>query len=307
VGLGVLAGALAVSCVRGELARTSDVSEVPGRTPTSSFESPPVRFELISDVDRVQPGVMFRLGVLITVEPGWFVHWRHAGGSGQPTTLDLTMPYDFKAGPVSWPTPSGFTGPDGTTRYGYADSVLLTSDIRASNVDEDVYWPLRADVGVMACQSECIETSATLTLDLPHSISGTRLEHFEHLRLFEEWSELMPVPSDGPWKPFATNWTRSSGPTPRDVAHAIVLDWNDPPTAVEWFPSADTAAAFPKTSAETDDRRTRITLERGDQSPQGAARGMVPTRVSGVVGYLNQRGERRGTELSIELSIQTDP
>ena len=176
----------------------STAAPVNAGPPASSYESSPVRLELISDVDRVQPGVAFRLGVLVTLETGWFVHWRYAGVSGQATTVDLTMPYDFEAGPVAWPTPSRFERSDGTTRYGYAERVLLTSVIQASNVGDDVYWPFEADVGLVACATECVSAHATLGLALHHSVSGTRLEHFANRRLFDEWAVRVPTPSDAP-------------------------------------------------------------------------------------------------------------
>ncbi len=292
VAVGLTAGLAGMaSCApdqtRDEPGNTARVNASP---PASSYESSPVRFELISDVDRVQPGVAFRLGVLVTLEPGWFVHWRYAGVSGQATTVDLTMPYDFEAGPVAWPTPSRFERSDGTTRYGYAERVLLTSVIQASNVGDDVYWPFEADVGLVACATECVSARATLGLALHHSVSGTRLEHFVNRRLFDEWALRVPTPSDAPERPFTARFTNQTG----GAAPVLLLRWNDPAASVDWFPLAETDAAFPASIADTEDGLTRITLRHDTAAPHAET-------VGGVVAYVDRGGERRGVELSLPV------
>lgn len=184
VGLALIALPLGLGCVS-DGAQGSAPEESPDPT-VSSYEAPGVRLELVADVDRIQPGVRFRLGLLVTLEPGWFVPARGPQGAGLPA-VELTMPYDFQAGPVRWPAATPLTAPDGTTRQGYRDRVLAVSRIQASNVDADVDWPFRADLDMEVCAAQCVPVRTTLTLLLPHSVSGTRLEHFAHERLFDEW------------------------------------------------------------------------------------------------------------------------
>ena len=42
---------------------------------TGIHSDSPVQTEFLSDVAIVQPGEVFKLGVLLTMEPGWYVHW----------------------------------------------------------------------------------------------------------------------------------------------------------------------------------------------------------------------------------------
>ena len=44
-----------------------------------------------------------KVGVLLEVEPGWHVYWMNPGDSGAPTTVSLTLPPGFTAGPVRFP------------------------------------------------------------------------------------------------------------------------------------------------------------------------------------------------------------
>lgn len=183
-----LALGLCLSCTtEGARDATPEASSTPL---TSSYEAPNVQLELVSDVERIQPGVQFRLGVLVTLEPGCFVPSRGPEGTnaeGMSSAIELTMPYDFVAGSMRWPPAAPVQAPDGTTRPGYRGRLLVVSTIQASNVDADIDWPFRADVNLEVCATECRRLRTTLTLLLPHSVSGTRLEDFAHARLFDEW------------------------------------------------------------------------------------------------------------------------
>ena len=147
--------------------------------------APPVLAELLSDVEIIQPGNVFRLGVRLTMQPGWHVV---APGDTAATTVDFHLPDRYRVGPARWPAPVPFTQPDGTMASGYRDRVVMYREVRASNLDPDHDWHLSARVAWLACQDACEPGETTVDLWLPASISGTRLQHWRNIRLFDEWS-----------------------------------------------------------------------------------------------------------------------
>ncbi len=154
----------------------------------------PVRAELLSEVEIIQPGTVFRLGVELEVEPGWHVV---ATGPDEvddaPTTVDFNLPDGYQAGPARWPAPVSFTRPDGTVLRGYRDHVVMYREVRASNLDPDHEWHLSARVNWLACAQVCEPGHATVELWLPFSISGTRLQNWKNIRLFDDWSSRLVV------------------------------------------------------------------------------------------------------------------
>ena len=64
------------------------------------------------------PGQPLHLALRQQIQPGWHTYWSNPGDSGLPTTIDWSLPQDFRAGPIVWPTPERFVvGP--VVGYGY--------------------------------------------------------------------------------------------------------------------------------------------------------------------------------------------
>ena len=119
----VAAAALAAVLFGACASQKPDPADRPDNVPRSSRVEPaptrpssPVRAELLADVEIIQPGVLFRLGVLLVMQPGWHVHWTNPGASGEPTEIVLRLPDGFTAGPLQWPTPTLVMQPDGGRR-----------------------------------------------------------------------------------------------------------------------------------------------------------------------------------------------
>jgi hypothetical protein len=80
------------------------VAPTPGKAADSS-EQPRVRIELVSEVEGVRPGTPFWVALRQTISPGWHTYWKNPGDSGEPTTLDWTLPSGTSAGEIAWPPP----------------------------------------------------------------------------------------------------------------------------------------------------------------------------------------------------------
>ena len=271
---------------------------------TRSFEAQtsPVAVELIADVSIVQSGNNFKLGVMLDIEPGWYIYWKNPGTSGEPTQVDLALPPDFVPGPLHWPTPIRVTSPDAIEGYGYRDQVLLQTDVQASNHDPDHEWHLTATVTWLACKEVCLTGQASSELLLPVSISGTRLINHGNVARFENWSTRVPIRLDAPNRPFSAQ-LRTGVHTPTAmVKPEMILQWTVLPSNIEWFPSQVTATVFPTSEWRTTRQRTEVVFQRPTNDNRSLSEFSFEVQaITGVVTYTSPNGERLAAELSVDL------
>ena len=128
-----------------------------------------VEASLIAETRNTVPGQPLHLALRQEIEPGWHTYWTNPGDSGLPTTLDLTLPPGFKAGPIAWPTPQRFaSGP--VVDYGYEREVILPLTIETPvtlQVGADI--SLKAHASWLVCSDTCIPEDAELSISLPVS------------------------------------------------------------------------------------------------------------------------------------------
>src|SRR5271154_7629986 len=87
-----------------------------------------VAVSLVAETRSIVPGQPFHLALRQQIEPGWHTYWSNPGDSGLPTTIDWTLPQNFKAGSIVWPIPERFMIVQ-VVDYGYRDEVLLAVEI----------------------------------------------------------------------------------------------------------------------------------------------------------------------------------
>ncbi|UXH78439.1 protein-disulfide reductase DsbD family protein [Roseateles amylovorans] len=126
-----------------------------------------VEVRLISASSRVQPGQTVLLALEQRIAPHWHTYWRNPGDSGQPTSIEWTLPAGAQAGQILWPAPRRFdVGP--ITNYGYEDQALLLTELKLpQDLPLDRPVTLKADATWLVCREECIPQQATLMLQLP--------------------------------------------------------------------------------------------------------------------------------------------
>jgi thiol:disulfide interchange protein DsbD len=122
---------------------------------------------LIGETRNIVPGRPLQVALRQKIESGWHTYWSNPGESGLPTTLDWSLPQEFRAGPIAWPTPGRFTvGP--VVGYGYTDEILLpvTIDVPAGlRPGSDV--TISAHASWLVCSDICIPEEADLSLSVP--------------------------------------------------------------------------------------------------------------------------------------------
>lgn len=115
------------------------------------------------------------LGLQISHQPHWHTYWRNSGDSGLPTALAWTLPADWTAGDLQWPTPKKFQlGP--LANYGFDGTVLLPTPVTIGTL-RDVSDPVSIKLAAnwLVCKTECIPEEAAFELSLATVTSGAIL------------------------------------------------------------------------------------------------------------------------------------
>lgn len=123
--------------------------------------------KLIADVDAVQPGKSFRLGVDLTMDPGWHTYYKDCGEAGMPTKIEWTLPKGFHAGEVQWEKPDKFVD-TGIVTYGYHDRTLIAASIAVpADVKPGESVKITALVKWLTCKDICLPGEQTVEISLP--------------------------------------------------------------------------------------------------------------------------------------------
>lgn len=159
--------------------------------------------ELVSDVQSIQPGATFRVGLLFRLEPGWHIYWKNPGDSGQPPRLTWNLTENFKAGEIEWPAPKRLpVGP--LLDYGYEGVVLLPVPIETTReLRQSDHHTLSANLRVLVCRETCMPGKATLSLTLPVRTAAPQATP-AYRELFASAAAARPKPLPADWRISAT-------------------------------------------------------------------------------------------------------
>ena len=130
----------------------------------------PVRAELT-----VETGAAPRVGVRLSMAPGWHIYGAEVGEVGLPTRLAWTID-GGSVGAIDWPETVEFADAEaGITSNGYAGSVLLASPLELSKWSGAVRMA-RVDVQFLACNNLCLPGRLALERDLGPLFAGAPTE-----------------------------------------------------------------------------------------------------------------------------------
>ncbi len=135
--------------------------------PFGSPIPPHVRARLISEVESVQSGGSFAVGIWLEMEKGWHTYWKNPGDSGMPTRVEWDLPEGFEVSEIQWPCPKRFETA-GLVSYGYEGEVVLMTEFKAPmTLRPGSEIKFLAKVEWLVCQEECIPGHEDLSLELP--------------------------------------------------------------------------------------------------------------------------------------------
>ena len=215
---------------------------------------PQVAAELLADVEAVQPGKAFTVGVLFRMLPGWHIYWKNPGDSGLPTSVRFGVAKGFQVGPLRWPVPARFDQPGRITGYGYRDAVLLLAEITPPKELPAGSAAVSAEVAWLACKESCVLGRAKLHLSLPVAEKAGRANQ----KLFAQWRDRLPLEVGRAAEVAAVT---VSGHIPEGKsrgAFTILARWKVPPADVAWLAAPEPALAIEDVSVRTQGGQTRI-------------------------------------------------
>jgi thiol:disulfide interchange protein DsbD len=144
---------------------------------SSHAQSMPVRDKnvearLVANVSTIQPGVPFTLGLQFTIDRTWHTYWANPGDTGIPTSLNLTLPDGFTAGPLQFPVPKKFITDYGfgvkEAGFGYETSVIHPMTITPpATLTPGQKVTLSGKAGWLMCDpNTCVPGKADLSITL---------------------------------------------------------------------------------------------------------------------------------------------
>jgi thiol:disulfide interchange protein/DsbC/DsbD-like thiol-disulfide interchange protein len=122
---------------------------------------------LITDVESIQPGQPFTVGLQITLDPGWHTYWINAGDAGHGVLPTWDLPAGFAVDTFQYPRPERIPFPP-LMSYGYKDEVvLLTTMIPPSDLATGSRVRIVLEADYLVCEDVCIPARDRVSLDLP--------------------------------------------------------------------------------------------------------------------------------------------
>src|SRR5215510_8676682 len=144
----------------------SALAAYPPRVAAPKGTPPRVTVSLVSDVQTIEPDSTFWVGLRQRIAPGWHTYWINPGDSGEPPSIDWSLPAGFTAGPILWPAPERLpVGP--FMSYGYVNEVVLPIQITVPpGLDPGMPVTLRGHASWLVCEKICIPEEGDVALTL---------------------------------------------------------------------------------------------------------------------------------------------
>ncbi|MDA2920906.1 hypothetical protein MYX76_15680 [Desulfobacterota bacterium AH_259_B03_O07] len=254
----------------------------------------PVKTEIKTSVSEINPGQLFKIGVLFKIDPRWHISWKNPGDSGLPTKVHFILPKGFTAGEIQWPVPLILKRPGDITDYGYENAVFLSADVSAPNeLSLNTTIPIRAEVAWTSCSYICIPGKANLETTISVSDLANRIDN----DLFAYWERRLPISSDSPKSPFIANVNGKIDNQHPSSNFAITLDWKTKPQDVQWLPAAGNELEIKNISITSDSDTTKISFIASVYQGQKLSK----DNLESLVAFTNNSGYRRGVNLLIPL------
>jgi thiol:disulfide interchange protein/DsbC/DsbD-like thiol-disulfide interchange protein len=130
-----------------------------------SVTSQHLSVKLLVPPAQLYPGQTFTAGLDFHIQRTWHIYWINAGDSGEPPSVQWTLPKGVTAGPLQYPPPLRLPlGP--LMDFGYQNHVILpiTFKVAPSFQPTSNQVPLVANVSWLVCQNVCLPGQATLHL-----------------------------------------------------------------------------------------------------------------------------------------------
>jgi thiol:disulfide interchange protein/DsbC/DsbD-like thiol-disulfide interchange protein len=249
---------------------------------------------LLTDVQSIQPGSRFTVGVLMTMDPGWHTYWKNAGEAGLPTSVTWKLPQGITAGEIQWPLPEKHIESGDILTYGYANENMLLVPMEASSsLKAGSKVTLEAEVNWLECERMCVPGSASVELTVAVNAAAPRPAD---TALFQSYSNKTPRPaSDNKQVTIQKSVTGNQIKLRVTPASGLQLA-ADPATAPDFFPESSDGITMGRTVTDANPQGTTISLPLSTTEPLVRA-----TVIRGVVVYQLAHSGRQGVTVEVPL------
>lgn len=145
-----------------------------------------VKVNIVPEQDAVTLGEDLGIAIQQIHAPEWHTYWKNPGDSGEPTSIEWTLPEGFKAGDIEYPAPHRLAyGP--LMNYGFGEEVILLTSLHVPEKITTDEVTLSANISWLVCKDICVPEYTSVTLVLPvatadNPASPTNPEFFEQSR-----------------------------------------------------------------------------------------------------------------------------
>jgi DsbC/DsbD-like thiol-disulfide interchange protein len=174
------------------------LTHLPSRFACAAEPGNPLRVELVSETQGIQPGRPFLVALALHPPPGYHSYWKFPGIVGVSTSLKWELPQGWKAAPLIWPTPERVMMFQ-IKAQGFHGRRLLPVEITPPpNLAPGQSCELVAKAFWMCCGKDCNPGFQTFHLSMPVLISPPKKDP-KWAPLFAEALAQVPTPKPG-WK-----------------------------------------------------------------------------------------------------------
>ena len=139
----------------------------PVQAQASDDPSPHSEATLVSEQAAITPGESFAVALRLEMEDGWHSYWKNPGASGEPTSIDWSLPDGYEPGGLQWPYPHRIEF-GSLTSYGYSDEVFLITTITPPDtLAAGTSVTLSGRAEWLICEDICLPAHSDIQLSLP--------------------------------------------------------------------------------------------------------------------------------------------
>lgn len=142
-----------------------------------------VTIRLVPELAAVAANSRIGLAIDFEIDPGWHIYFAHPGQSGIATRIRWQLPSAVTVDSLRWPVPSREVT-EGLVTHVYRGHAVLFTTLHIGATQGPLH--LRASVTFGACETQCVQGKAEVSLDLPVGVASQNPEWQRFLPLYTE-------------------------------------------------------------------------------------------------------------------------
>jgi len=144
-----------------------------------------LNLELISEVQKIQPGTPFTVALKFDIKDHWHIYWSNPGDSGLSPKVTWDLPEGFTAGDLQFPYPIFIPTPPLAT-FGYEGTALFLTEITPPATLPAGPLEIKADATSPVCKEGCLPRKGSVRVTLPHPV--------DHAQTVSDARNQLPLP-----------------------------------------------------------------------------------------------------------------